>query len=117
MEPNAGLLTPETVKIANGTARLLDIDAVVEPDGMNLVDECEGEYGTLTAEVSETIKLVAKTEGILLDPVYIGKAMARLIDMIKHGRFKMGCQPRFHPHWRNAGAVPILERFDVNHAV
>jgi len=34
------------------------------------------------------IRLVAQTEGIFLDPVYTGKAMAGLIDLIKKGRFK-----------------------------
>jgi len=30
---------------------------------------------------------VARVEGVLLDPVYTGKAMAGLIDMVKRGRF------------------------------
>jgi L-cysteate sulfo-lyase len=88
VEPNTGWLTRETVKIANGTAKLLKMDVTVGPGDVNLVEEYAGEYGTLTPEASEAIKLLAKTEGILLDPVYTGKAMAGLIDMIKHGRFK-----------------------------
>lgn len=88
VEPNTEWLTRETVKIVNGTAKLLNMDLTLGPDDVNLVDEYAGEYGALTSEASETIKLVAKTEGILLDPVYTGKAMAGLIDMIKHGRFK-----------------------------
>jgi len=44
----------------------------------------------LTKEVGDAIKLVAQTEGILLDPVYTGKAMAGLIDMVKGGRFDKG---------------------------
>jgi D-cysteine desulfhydrase len=36
----------------------------------------------------EAVKLVAGTEGILLDPVYTGKAMAGLIDLIRKGYFK-----------------------------
>ncbi len=35
----------------------------------------------------EAVKLVASTEGILLDPVYTGKAMAGLIDLIRKGYF------------------------------
>ena len=34
------------------------------------------------------IKLVAETEGIFLDPIYTGKAMVMLIDLIKRGYFK-----------------------------
>lgn len=40
-------------------------------------------YGKLTPEALEAIKLVARTEGVLLDPVYTGKAMAALIDRIR----------------------------------
>jgi D-cysteine desulfhydrase len=36
----------------------------------------------------EAVKLVASTEGILLDPVYTGKTMAGMIDLIKKGYFK-----------------------------
>ncbi len=37
--------------------------------------------------MKEAVKLVARTEGILLDPVYTGKAMAGLIDLIQKGTF------------------------------
>jgi D-cysteine desulfhydrase len=36
----------------------------------------------------EAVNLLAKTEGILLDPVYTGKAMAGLIDLSRQGYFK-----------------------------
>jgi D-cysteine desulfhydrase len=36
----------------------------------------------------EAVKLMARTEGILLDPVYTGKAAAGLIDLIQKGTFK-----------------------------
>ena len=44
-------------------------------------------YGVPTPECIEATKLVARTEGILLDPTYTAKAMAGLIDMIQKGRF------------------------------
>jgi len=40
----------------------------------------------LTTEAIDAIKLVAATEGIFLDPVFTGKAMAGLIDHIRRGR-------------------------------
>lgn len=43
------------------------------------------EYGALTQGCLEAIALVARTEGVLLDPVYSGKAMAALIDHIRRG--------------------------------
>ena len=45
-------------------------------------------YAVPTEEMVEAVKLVAGTEGILLDPVYTGKAMAGLIDLIRKGYFK-----------------------------
>ena len=45
-------------------------------------------YGIPTEGMVEAIKLVAQKEGILLDPVYSGKGMAGLIDLIKKGHFK-----------------------------
>ncbi|MGS3098822.1 D-cysteine desulfhydrase [Enterobacter hormaechei] len=45
-------------------------------------------YGTPTDEGMEAVKLLARLEGILLDPVYTGKAMAGLIDGIARKRFK-----------------------------
>lgn len=44
-------------------------------------------YGHPTEGMVEAIDLVARTEGLLLDPVYSGKGMAGLIDLIRHGRF------------------------------
>jgi D-cysteine desulfhydrase len=45
-------------------------------------------YGTPNEEGMEAVKLLAQLEGILLDPVYTGKAMAGLIDGINQNRFK-----------------------------
>ena len=45
-------------------------------------------YSLPTPEMAEAVKLVARTEGILLDPVYTGKAMAGLIDLERQGYFK-----------------------------
>ena len=45
-------------------------------------------YGQLNSEVVAAIHRVAKWEGILLDPVYTGKAMAGLISLLESGHFK-----------------------------
>ncbi|KON90029.1 cytochrome C biogenesis protein CcmE [Sporosarcina globispora] len=45
-------------------------------------------YALPTPEMVEAVKLMARTEGILLDPVYTGKAAAGLIDLIQKGIFK-----------------------------
>jgi D-cysteine desulfhydrase len=45
-------------------------------------------YSRPTPGMAEAVRLVARTEGILLDPVYTGKAMAGLIDLVRRGYFR-----------------------------
>jgi len=45
-------------------------------------------YGLPTAGMLEAVEMLARTEGLLLDPVYSGKGMAGLIDLIRKGYFK-----------------------------
>ena len=60
----------------------------VKQSDVEIEDSYAGEgYGIPTEACINAIKLVAQTEGIFLDPVYTGKAMAGLIDQIKKGRF------------------------------
>jgi D-cysteine desulfhydrase family pyridoxal phosphate-dependent enzyme len=61
-------------------------------------------YGILNKDVSEAIRLVAETEGILLDPVYTGKAMTGLLDWIRKGRFEKDANIVF----LHSGGTPAL---------
>ena len=47
-------------------------------------------YGQPTEAMVDAINLTARTEGILLDPVYSGKGMAGLVDLARQGRFVRG---------------------------
>ncbi len=49
---------------------------------------CKAGYGVLTQAEREAIRLFASKEGLLLDPVYTGRAAAGLIDLIRKGYFK-----------------------------
>jgi len=51
-------------------------------------DYCKAGYGVLTEPEREAIQLFAKYEGLLLDPVYTGRAAAGMIDLIHKGFFK-----------------------------
>src|SRR5699024_4421521 len=73
--------------IENG-ANFLQVPFNIPTERVQFYDDYVGEgYGKPTDEMVEAVKLVAQTEGILLDPVYTGKAMAGLIDLIKQGKF------------------------------
>ena len=55
---------------------------------VNVIDGYVGQgYGRANVEVYDTIKLLASTEGIVLDPVYSAKAFLGLLKEIEHGRF------------------------------
>jgi len=57
-------------------------------DVMATADYCGAGYGVLTDAEREAVKLFAKYEGLLLDPVYTGRAAAGMIDLNRKGFFK-----------------------------
>lgn len=79
--------TGELAKLCAEVCVALDT-APVDAAALKLCNEFLGKaYGDPTAETVEAIRLVARCEGILLDPVYSGKAMAGLIAMIRRGEW------------------------------
>lgn len=52
------------------------------------LDQAGPGYGMPTAEMHSALRLTARNEGILLDPVYSGKGMAGLISLVRAGRFE-----------------------------
>ncbi|BBB89543.1 pyridoxal-phosphate dependent enzyme [Methylomusa anaerophila] len=71
------------------TAKRLEIKSNIPREAVVCFDEYVGPgYSLPTAQMVEAVKLLARTEGILLDPVYTGKAMAGLIDLIRQGYFQ-----------------------------
>jgi D-cysteine desulfhydrase/L-cysteate sulfo-lyase len=69
-----------TAAIANETAALLGLDVAVRPeDVVNFGDFVGPGYGRPSAEGTEAVRLFARTEGLVLDPVYTGKCAAALI--------------------------------------
>lgn len=76
----------KVVALQQAVARELEVEA--KADIMLWDDYFAPGYGTPNEEGVEAIKLLARLEGILLDPVYTGKAMAGLIDGINQNRFK-----------------------------
>lgn len=77
--------------LANKLTKFIDKDFRFTEDDICIYDEYYGEeYGQPTLEGNEAIKRLSRTEGILLDPVYTGKAMSGLIDLLKKDEFKEG---------------------------
>jgi len=59
----------------------------IPTDVLANADYCTAGYGALTEPEREAIHLFAKYEGLLLDPVYTGRAAAGMIDLIRKGGF------------------------------
>jgi D-cysteine desulfhydrase len=75
--------------LAQRTAERLGINTTIDADRIVCFGDYVGPgYSLPTPEMAEAVRLVARTEGILLDPVYTGKAMAGLIDLARQGYFK-----------------------------
>jgi D-cysteine desulfhydrase len=75
--------------LAEGVATLAGVKGGVPRDAVVCLDEWVGPgYSLPTPEMVEAVKLLARTECVLLDPVYTGKAMAGLIGLIRRGTFK-----------------------------
>ena len=63
---------------------LLDLPVTYSAADMRVLDQFVGEgYGVMTAEVAEAIRLVARTDAIMLDPNYTGTVMAALLDDVR----------------------------------
>lgn len=77
--------------LALRTAELLGHDASVVAGKVAVDDRWVGEgYAIPTDTMIEAVRMLAGLEGVLLDPVYTGKAMAGLIGQVREGRWKKG---------------------------
>jgi len=95
----------DIAKIAAHTAQQLGLHLHITADDIINDGRYIGErYGKVTAQGLEAMHLVATTEGILLDPVYSGKAMAGLIDHIKTGQISSDKTVIF----LHTGGIPAL---------
>ena len=74
----------EIAEIANDASAILDLGIAVEPSAVESIVAFEAEEeGQVTAQALEAVRLVARLEGLALDPVYTGKAMAAMIDHLE----------------------------------
>jgi D-cysteine desulfhydrase family pyridoxal phosphate-dependent enzyme len=100
--------TKTILEFVNGAVQLFDVDISATVEDVTVFDDYIKEgYGKLNKDVTEALKLVAQTEGIFIDPVYTGKAMVMLIDLIRKGYFKKNDNVLFF----HTGGLPALFLF------
>ncbi len=94
-------------RLAVATSALLDAPAPARADTLALDDWVGPGYSLPTPEMVAAVRLLAQTEGILLDPVYTGKAMAGLIALVRGGVFK----PEERVLFVHTGGSPSLHAY------
>ncbi len=100
----------EIASLANRAAQTLGVSTRVSPTEVrNTMDYIGPAYGEPTAACLEALALVARTEGVLLDPNYTGKAMAGLIDHIRRGKLETDDTVMF----LHTGGIPALFAYNL----
>lgn len=98
-------LAPIVSQLAAGVLDHIGVDRTVADEQVVVDDGYVGEgYGIPTPEAQEAIAFCAQQEGLLLDPVYTGKAMAGLIDHVAQGRYSLSD----HVVFLHTGGTPAL---------
>ncbi len=94
-------LNENILKIIGETQEKLNISREFKLDEINLLEDygIPG-YGVLTDHEAYAINLLAKSEGILVDPVYTGRAFYGMIDQLKNNKIKKGSKVLF---WHTGG--------------
>jgi 1-aminocyclopropane-1-carboxylate deaminase len=81
----------QITRIASRTADAIRLGRELRDDEVVLLDRWhDGIYGVAGPRTIEAIKHLARTEGVISDPVYEGKSIAALIDLVREGYFPEG---------------------------
>jgi 1-aminocyclopropane-1-carboxylate deaminase len=98
----------QILRIAQHTARLVELGRELSEQDIVLDARYGGpEYGLPNSGTLEAIRLCARQEGMLTDPVYEGKSMHGMIDMVRNGEFPPGSRVLY----AHLGGVPALNAY------
>jgi 1-aminocyclopropane-1-carboxylate deaminase len=100
----------QILRIARNTADLVGLGREIGEAEVVLDERYGGpEYGLPNAGTLEAIRLAARLEGMLTDPVYEGKSMAGMIDMVRRGAFPAGSRVLY----AHLGGLPAINAYSV----
>jgi 1-aminocyclopropane-1-carboxylate deaminase len=98
----------QILRIARHTGTLVDLGREITAQDIVLDTRYGGpEYGLPNAGTMEAIRLCARQEGMLTDPVYEGKSMHGMIDKVRRGEFPPGSKVLY----AHLGGVPALNAY------
>jgi 1-aminocyclopropane-1-carboxylate deaminase len=98
----------QIARIARQTAEAIELGRELEDEEIVLLDEWHaGTYGIPDEKTLAAIRLCAGLEGVLTDPVYEGKSMAALIDLVRAGRIEPGSRVLY----AHLGGQPALNAY------
>jgi 1-aminocyclopropane-1-carboxylate deaminase len=98
----------QVARIARRTASAIGLGRELEEAEIVLLDEWHGgRYGVPDEKTIDAIRLCARFEGVLIDPVYEGKSMAALIDLVRAGRIADGSRVLY----AHLGGQPALDAY------
>ncbi|MFN7931560.1 MAG: D-cysteine desulfhydrase family protein [Blastocatellia bacterium] len=101
----ASAIASEVADLVAGIGRLLGVK--IRHDAVTVLDEYIGDgYGISTPETDAAIRLLARTEGIVLDSTYTAKAMAALLDWVERGKFNASDTLVF---WHTGGQMALFD--------
>ncbi|MDZ7645080.1 MAG: 1-aminocyclopropane-1-carboxylate deaminase [Woeseiaceae bacterium] len=98
----------QVLDIARKTADLVTLGRPIADEDLVLVEDyAYPVYGVPSAETSEAIRLCARLEGMMTDPVYEGKSMQGLIDLVRRDYFPAGANVLY----AHLGGVPAINAY------
>ncbi|MFL7791934.1 MAG: D-cysteine desulfhydrase family protein [Anaerolineae bacterium] len=102
----ADVLQAMLAELATATAKYLELDIAFTPEDFDVNDDyLGGGYGVVGDLEREALRVAARTEGVLLDPVYTGRAFGGLLDMMRRGAFHPGERVLF---WHTGGTAGVF---------
>jgi len=104
--------TAQVMEIARNTAALVELGREITADDLTLLpDYAYPAYGVPSRETNEAIRLSARTEAMITDPVYEGKSMQGMIDLVKKGYFPAGSKVLY----AHLGGAPAINGYSYTY--
>ena len=98
----------QVMEIARNTAELVELGREITDDDLTLIaDYAYPAYDVPSAETNDAIRLGARLEGMMTDPVYEGKSLQGMIDLTRKGYFKPGSKVLY----AHLGGVPAINGY------